>query len=55
MEQATMRKTSTIGRSVMMSLAGLVFALPTSADTLPLKALPDDERYFWWYHQVQTD
>lgn len=26
------------------------------AQTLPLKALPDDgDRYFWWYHQVQTD
>jgi len=26
------------------------------ADTLPLKPLDDDEdRYFWWYHQVQTD
>ncbi|PKP63459.1 MAG: ribose ABC transporter substrate-binding protein, partial [Alphaproteobacteria bacterium HGW-Alphaproteobacteria-8] len=25
-----------------------------SAQTLPLKALPDDgERNFWWYHQVQ--
>lgn len=27
-----------------------------AAQTLPLKPLrDDDERYFWWYHQVQTD
>lgn len=26
------------------------------AQELPLKPLPDDdERYFWWYHQVQSD
>lgn len=26
------------------------------AQELPLKPLPDDgDRYFWWYHQVQTD
>ena len=26
------------------------------AQELPLKALPDDnERYYWWYHQVQTE
>ncbi len=26
------------------------------AAELPLKALPDDdERHYWWYHQVQTD
>ena len=26
------------------------------AQNLPLVALPDDgDRYFWWYHQVQTD
>lgn len=26
------------------------------ANSLPLKALPDDdERYYWWYHQVQTE
>lgn len=32
----------------------LCLAATASAQTLPLKALPDDgERNFWWYHQVQ--
>ena len=34
----------------------LCFSMQASAGTLPLKTLPDDgERYYWWYHQVQTD
>lgn len=34
----------------------LCFGVQASADTLPLKKLSDDsERYYWWYHQVQTD
>ena len=34
----------------------LCFAFQAAAQTLPLKTLPDDgERYYWWYHQVQTD
>ncbi len=36
--------------------ACLCFSIQASADTLPLKKLADDsERYYWWYHQVQTD
>jgi len=35
---------------------GMVLAGSLAAQTLPLKPLPDDaDRYFWWYHQVQTD
>lgn len=35
---------------------GLMLAGSLAAQTLPLKPLPDDaNRYFWWYHQVQTD
>jgi len=38
-------------------LVAFVFAATqASAGHLPLKKLADDsERYFWWYHQVQTD
>ncbi len=36
--------------------ACLCFSIQAAADTLPLKKLADDsERYYWWYHQVQTD
>lgn len=35
---------------------GLGFGAQAAAQSLPLKPLPDDaDRYFWWYHQVQTD
>lgn len=40
------------------SLAALLAIGGTAAlaQELPLNPLPDDnERYFWWYHQVQTD
>ncbi|MEO1104516.1 MAG: ribose ABC transporter substrate-binding protein, partial [Pseudomonadota bacterium] len=34
----------------------VLFSAGAMAQTLPLKALPDDgERDTWWYHQVQTD
>lgn len=48
-----------IRRSVLTALAvtigfGLTFS--ASAEKLPLKELADDsERYYWWYHQVQTE
>jgi len=45
-------------KSLMAALAAasLYCCSFATADTLPLKALEDDdERYFWWYHQVQTD
>ena len=39
-----------------LALALALGAASAAAQTLPLKALPDDgERNFWWYHQVQTD
>ncbi len=37
------------------SALALALAAPAAAQRLPLTPLPDDgERYFWWYHQVQT-
>lgn len=40
----------------LLLISSLVFGMSASAQSLPLKSLPDDdERYFWWYHQVQTD
>ena len=31
-------------------------ATQVGAQSLPLTPLPDDgDRYYWWYHQVQTD
>lgn len=48
------RTKSVIATSVaaFMALAGSA----AFAQELPLKPLPDDgDRYFWWYHQVQTD
>lgn len=40
----------------LLVITCLVFGTNASAQSLPLKPLPDDdERYFWWYHQVQTD
>lgn len=36
--------------------ASIGLASQVGAQSLPLKELPDDsERYYWWYHQVQTD
>ncbi|MFK7893884.1 MAG: substrate-binding domain-containing protein [Granulosicoccus sp.] len=40
----------------LLVITALVFGTNVSAQSLPLTPLPDDdERYFWWYHQVQTD
>ncbi len=41
----------TTAMALCLSIGGGAFA-----QELPLKPLPDDsDRYFWWYHQVQTD
>lgn len=49
----TMTGPATLGASMLALCLGMGGAF---AQTLPLKPLPDDdERYFWWYHQVQTD
>jgi len=43
-----------LAAAIVVGLAGMFSQ--AAAQTLPLKALPDDsERYYWWYHQVQTD
>ncbi len=47
-----------VGRTTLLgsALALAMVATGAVAQKLPLTPLPDDgERFFWWYHQVQTD
>lgn len=40
----------------LLFVSSLIIGTNAVAQSLPLKPLPDDEdRTFWWYHQVQTD
>lgn len=51
-------KATTPTRGMAASLIALSLGMGSAAwaQTLPLNPLPDDgDRYFWWYHQVQTD
>lgn len=50
-------KSMTRPRGMAASLIALCLGMGgAAAQTLPLTPLPDDdERYFWWYHQVQTE
>ena len=49
-------KSRTTPLTIALAAATLGCCTFATAETLPLKTLEDDEeRYFWWYHQVQTD
>ena len=51
MTTSILRRMMVFAAALSVGLGGAAFA-----QTLPLKPMPDDdERNFWWYHQVQTE